>query len=153
MTDRQLLMPVREAARRMGISRWTLNRRIEARDIRAVKFGSRRFIPQSEIDRLLSGAPSAQISATKPARTNEISGDGANGSTGLQGNELSIAEIMALPIHSEERWKLLTASKWPRNDEFFHAMMELVEETDHEAYEARTKREAPCPKTLPNEML
>jgi len=55
--------------------------------------------------------------------------------------DLMIAEITALPISSDERWQHLTASKWPRDNEFFLAMMDLVAETDHETYLAT------CPKT------
>jgi hypothetical protein len=65
------------------MSRWTLNRRIYEKEIEAVRTGPRRFIPQSEIDRLL-GISTAQISATKLADADPASQDGADRSKTLQ---------------------------------------------------------------------
>jgi len=87
-TGGQLLMPAAEAARKLGMSRWTLNRRIEAKEIRAVKVGPRRFIPQSEIERIISGQ-SAQISAPKPATDEQVSNIGANCSNLSRESEFS----------------------------------------------------------------
>jgi excisionase family DNA binding protein len=76
MTDGQLLMPSVRLARKMGISRRTLKKRIDSKEIKAVKIGPRMFIPQNEIDRLM-GISSGQISALKPATPNQVSGDAA----------------------------------------------------------------------------
>jgi hypothetical protein len=76
MTDGQLLMPSVRLARKMGISRRTLKKRIDSQEIKAVKIGPRMFIPQNEIDRLM-GISSGQISAPKPATPNRVSGDAA----------------------------------------------------------------------------
>jgi excisionase family DNA binding protein len=76
MADGQLLMPSVRLARKMGISRRTLKKRIDSHEIKAVKIGPRMFIPQNEIDRLM-GISSGQISAPKPATPNQVSGDGA----------------------------------------------------------------------------
>jgi excisionase family DNA binding protein len=73
MTDGQLLMPSVRLARKMGISRRTLKKRIDSQEIKAIKIGPRMFIPQSEIDRLL-GISSGQISTPKPAMANQVSG-------------------------------------------------------------------------------
>src|SRR5258707_1799221 len=76
MQDGQLLMPSVRLARKMGISRRTLKRRIDSQEIKAIKIGPRMFIPQNEIDRLM-GISSGQLSAPKPARPNQVTGDAA----------------------------------------------------------------------------
>jgi hypothetical protein len=74
MTDSRLLVPASEAARKLGVTRRTLRKRIEAGLVRSVKAFSRTYIPQREIDRIVNGEPS-QISAPKPDTANPVSGE------------------------------------------------------------------------------
>jgi excisionase family DNA binding protein len=93
MKDEQLLVPAASAARKLGVSRWTLKRLIKAKEIRAVKVGHRRFIPQSEIETLVNGEP---VQITKPAKADPLSEHGASGSKVLQGGDsTSIAHLLA----------------------------------------------------------
>jgi len=50
--DQEVLLPVEEAARRLGISPRTLWRKIRKGEIRSVKVGRRRLIPHEEVKRL-----------------------------------------------------------------------------------------------------
>jgi len=100
MTDGQLLIPAAKAAKKLGMSRWTLKRRIDAKEIKAVKVGPRMFIPQSDIDRLL-GIPPAQTSAVKPATANQLSSDGANCSRVLRKEEWNAA-LMSADLEQRE---------------------------------------------------
>ncbi|MBI4506414.1 MAG: excisionase family DNA-binding protein [Chloroflexi bacterium] len=47
-------MSVAEAARRLGVSRDTVERRIRAGGLRAVRLAGRVLIPAAEVDRLLA---------------------------------------------------------------------------------------------------
>ena len=91
-TAGQLLIPTAHAARKLGMSRWTLNRRIQEKEIKAVKVGPRRFIPQTEIDRILGIPP-------KPVEADQLSEQGADGSRMLQGGdprgEESLEDLLA----------------------------------------------------------
>lgn len=49
----EILQPVREAARRLGISVWTLRKKAYRGDIASVKIGVKLLIPESEIERLI----------------------------------------------------------------------------------------------------
>ena len=49
----ELLQPVKDAARRLGISIWTLRKRAYEGDITSVKIGAKLLIPESEIERLI----------------------------------------------------------------------------------------------------
>jgi excisionase family DNA binding protein len=89
MTDGQLLMPSVRLARKMGISRRTLKKRIDSKEIKAVKIGPRMFIPQNEIDRLMGISP-GQTSAPKPETANSVSGDSTKaGETEQNGADLT----------------------------------------------------------------
>ena len=124
MTDGQLLMPAAQAARKMGISRQSLRRLIHQEAIRAVRIGNlqRVYIPQGEIDRII-----------KPSTANVNLSDHSQPFPTVTDSPQSIVAIMAMPIHFEERWKLLQhASPFPRNNEFFNAIMALVAEADSE---------------------
>ena|SRR5262252_827756 len=105
MKEEPLLVPAIRAARKLSISRWTLNRLIDAKEVRAVWVGSRRFIPQGEIERLVNGLP-AQASEPKPAAPDPISSEGANSSSVLlAGEESSIDRLIAGYgdfLHAEE---------------------------------------------------
>lgn len=79
MTDGRLLVPATEAARKLGITRRTLRKRIEAGLVRSVKTFSRTYIPQREIDRIVNGEP-CQISAPKPDTANSVSGESTKAS-------------------------------------------------------------------------
>ena len=53
---KEKLLPAREAAKRLGISRWALYKWIKARIIKAVKLPSGRWgIPESEVERIIEG--------------------------------------------------------------------------------------------------
>ena len=47
------LQPVKDAARRLGISVWTLRKRAYEGAITSVKIGANLLIPESEIDRMV----------------------------------------------------------------------------------------------------
>ena len=49
----QTLYPVKYAAVRLGISVWTLRKKVYAGDIDSVKIGVKLLIPESEIERLM----------------------------------------------------------------------------------------------------
>jgi excisionase family DNA binding protein len=49
----EILQPVKEAARRLGISIWTLRKKAYAGDVASVKIGVKLLIPESEIERLI----------------------------------------------------------------------------------------------------
>ena len=92
-TAGQLLVPIPQAARKLGMSRWTLNRRIQEKEIKAVKVGPRRFIPQSELERLISGQ-FAEV--PKPREADPLTEPGAAGSEVVQGGDsMSIADLLA----------------------------------------------------------
>jgi excisionase family DNA binding protein len=47
------LQPVRDAARRLGISIWTLRKKAYTGEVASVKIGAKLLIPESEIERLI----------------------------------------------------------------------------------------------------
>lgn len=49
----EVLHPVKDAARQLGISIWTLRKKAYDREIGSVKIGSKLLIPASEIDWLI----------------------------------------------------------------------------------------------------
>lgn len=53
MNESETLYPVKDAARRLGISIWTLRARAYARQIASVKIGKKLLIPGSEIERVI----------------------------------------------------------------------------------------------------
>jgi excisionase family DNA binding protein len=85
----QLLIPAMQAARKLGISRRTLTKHIEAGLIRSVKVGPRSSIPQSEIDRIVKGE-------AKPETPDEILSSEKNSENLCQSRHIrSIDEILA----------------------------------------------------------
>ena len=71
--EQEVLLPVEEAARRLGISPRTLWRRIRKGEIRSVKVGRRRLIPHKEVERLKGEAPRPSSPSTEAlARLNEF---------------------------------------------------------------------------------
>jgi excisionase family DNA binding protein len=125
----QSLIPATLAARRLGISRQSLRRLIRQGEVNAVRVGNlqRVYIPQDEIDRIVSGR-NAHISATKLAGANENLGDLSQPIPTVTSSPTSIEDIMTMPIPVEERWKLLTSSQLPRDRAFLNAMLALVDE-------------------------
>jgi excisionase family DNA binding protein len=69
--DDPQLIPVARAARRLGISRDTIDRLIKTSEVRVVKIGGRVMVPQMEIDRIVRGEPreTDQIMAAQPLIT------------------------------------------------------------------------------------
>ena len=51
MTD--ILHPIKEAARLLGISVWTLRKKAYDGDVASVKIGVKLLIPESEVERLI----------------------------------------------------------------------------------------------------
>ena len=51
MTD--TLLPVKDAARQLGISVWTLRKKVYGGDIASVKIGAKLLVPESEMVRLV----------------------------------------------------------------------------------------------------
>jgi len=49
----ETLHPVKDAARQLGISVWTLRKRAYEGDVASVKIGAKLLIPESEIARLI----------------------------------------------------------------------------------------------------
>ena len=49
----EILRPVKDAARQLGISVWTLRKKAYDGDIASVKIGAKLLIPESEIERLI----------------------------------------------------------------------------------------------------
>ena len=49
----ETLQPVKNAARRLGISVWTLRKRAYEGDVASVKIGAKLLVPESEIERLI----------------------------------------------------------------------------------------------------
>ena len=47
------LHPVKDAARRLGISVWTLRKKAYEGEVASVKIGAKLLIPESEIERLI----------------------------------------------------------------------------------------------------
>lgn len=45
-TDDQMMLSVRETCKRLGVSKWTIYRLMEAGKLASVKIGSRRLVPQ-----------------------------------------------------------------------------------------------------------
>lgn len=50
----EVLVPVKNAAQRLGISIWTLRKKAYIGKIRSVKIGAKLLIPESEIERLIT---------------------------------------------------------------------------------------------------
>ena len=49
----ETLNPIKDAARRLGISIWTLRKKAYDGDVASVKIGVKLLIPESEIERLV----------------------------------------------------------------------------------------------------
>jgi excisionase family DNA binding protein len=49
----ETLQPVRDAARRLGISIWTLRKKAYTGEVASVKIGAKLLIPETEIQRLI----------------------------------------------------------------------------------------------------
>ena len=49
----ETLQPVKDAARRLGISVWTLRKKAYEGDVASVKIGAKLLVPESEIERLI----------------------------------------------------------------------------------------------------
>jgi hypothetical protein len=47
------LLPIKDAARQLGISVWTLRKRAYLGDVASVKIGAKLLIPKSEIARII----------------------------------------------------------------------------------------------------
>jgi excisionase family DNA binding protein len=77
--DDPQLIPVARAAKRLGISRDTIDRLIKTEEVRVVKIGGRVMVPQMEVDRIVMGRTreAAQITASQPVRTRASSADSA----------------------------------------------------------------------------
>ena len=50
----ETLYPVKDAARKLGISVWTLRKKAYEGDVASVKIGVKLLIPESEIERIIS---------------------------------------------------------------------------------------------------
>ena len=62
-----ILHPVKDAARRLGISVWTLRKKAYERDVASVKIGVKLLIPESELTRLVDEGMRPRRIATKNA--------------------------------------------------------------------------------------
>jgi excisionase family DNA binding protein len=49
----EILLPVKDAARQLGISVWTLRKKAYEGDVASVKIGAKLLIPESETERLI----------------------------------------------------------------------------------------------------
>jgi len=49
----ETLHPVKDAARQLGISVWTLRKKTYEGEVASVKFGAKLLIPESEIERVI----------------------------------------------------------------------------------------------------
>jgi excisionase family DNA binding protein len=49
----ETLLPVKDAAQRLGISIWTLRKKAYEGDVASVKIGAKLLVPESEITRLI----------------------------------------------------------------------------------------------------
>ena len=47
------LQPIKDAARRLGISIWTLRKKAYEGELASVKIGAKLLVPESEIERLI----------------------------------------------------------------------------------------------------
>jgi excisionase family DNA binding protein len=47
------LIPIKEAAKRLGVSVWTLRKKAYEGDVSSVKIGAKLLIPENEITRLI----------------------------------------------------------------------------------------------------
>ena len=59
----QILHPIKDAARQLGISVWTLRKKAYDGEITSVKIGAKLLVPESEIERLVR-------EGTRPRRVN-----------------------------------------------------------------------------------
>jgi excisionase family DNA binding protein len=64
----QDLCPIKRAAQRLGISIWTLRKKVYEGDIDSIKIGVKLLIPGSEIDRLIR-------EGTRPRKTPRVEPD------------------------------------------------------------------------------
>jgi len=48
-----ILHPIKDAARQLGLSIWTLRKKAYQGDVASVKIGAKLLIPESEIERLI----------------------------------------------------------------------------------------------------
>jgi len=63
----ETLHPVKDAARRLGISVWTLRKKAYDGDVASVKIGAKLLIPESEMVRLVQEGMRPRRSETDPA--------------------------------------------------------------------------------------
>jgi excisionase family DNA binding protein len=49
----EVLQPVKDAAKRLGISIWTLRKKAYEGDVASVKIGAKLLIPESEIEQII----------------------------------------------------------------------------------------------------
>ena len=68
------LQPVKDAARRLGISVWTLRKRVYVGNVTSVKIGVKLLIPDGEIERLIREGLHPRRSVSANADTKK--GDG-----------------------------------------------------------------------------
>jgi excisionase family DNA binding protein len=128
--DKPVCMSLPEAAKKLGMHRLTLSRQIKANVIRAVRIGSRSYVPFTEIDRLMN--PCTDKTELRSGQANEMCENGAERLKMRQTDSektQTLGQIMATPINFEGRWKLLHASKLPRDSNFFQAMMDILIQT------------------------
>ncbi len=64
MKPAEVLHPVKDAARLLGISVWTLRKKAHERGIGSVKIGSKLLIPQSEVDWIIEAGTRPRRSVT-----------------------------------------------------------------------------------------
>lgn len=81
-SDEQLLIPLGQASRMLGITKQTLRKHIKDGLIKAVKVGTRAFVPRAEMDRILNGQPienqetaGVLVLSPKPANQNHAMGE------------------------------------------------------------------------------
>jgi excisionase family DNA binding protein len=79
LQDNPQLIAVARAAKRLGISRDTIDRLIKTGEVRVVRIGGRVMVPQMEIERIVMGQAreSAEITAAQPVRTRATVSDSA----------------------------------------------------------------------------
>jgi excisionase family DNA binding protein len=74
----EALSPVKGAAQRLGISVWTLRRKVYQGEVASVKIGAKLLVPESEIVRLVrEGTRPRRAAGSEPAKSAPavISGD------------------------------------------------------------------------------
>lgn len=91
-----LIIPFSEAARKLHICRTTLRKRIRSGEIKAVSVGPRLFVPQAELDRIVSGVAVSTVAQQPSADQQEA--QSASVPEAYTGFDAVLAEVEAQNI-------------------------------------------------------